>query len=180
MALVPQVVDAVRVPVIAAGGIADARGIVAALALGASAVQVGTAYLLCPEARISSLYRQALKDVKDNDTAITNVFTGRPARGIVNRLIREIGPISDVASEFPRAAASAPLRAKSEMAGSADFTTLWSGQADRLNRKLPTSELTKQLATETLERLRWLKSVASADVHGLLAKAALAGAWASN
>jgi nitronate monooxygenase len=103
MALVPQVVDAVRVPVIAAGGIADARGIVAALALGASAVQVGTAYLLCPEARISSLYRQALKDVKDNDTAITNVFTGRPARGIVNRLIREIGPISDVASEFPLA-----------------------------------------------------------------------------
>src|SRR4029077_3179490 len=92
MALVPQVVDSVRVPVIAAGGIADARGIAAALALGAAGVQIGTAYLLCPEARISPLYRQALKDAKDNETAITNVFTGRPARGIVNHFMREIGP----------------------------------------------------------------------------------------
>jgi nitronate monooxygenase len=97
IALVPQVVDAVKVPVIAAGGIADARGIVAALALGAVAVQIGTAYLHCTEARISPIYRQALKDAKDNKTAITNVFTGRPARGIVNRLMREVGPMSEVA-----------------------------------------------------------------------------------
>src|SRR5262245_31160742 len=97
MALVPQVVDAVKVPVIAAGGIADARGILAAFALGAAAVQIGTAYLRCPEAQISPLYRQALKDAKDNQTAITNVFTGRPARAIVNRLMREVGPMSDVA-----------------------------------------------------------------------------------
>jgi nitronate monooxygenase len=159
MALTPQVVDAVKVPVIAAGGIADARGIAAAFALGASAVQIGTAYLLCPEARVSPIYRQALKEAKDNETAITNVFTGRPARGIVNRLMREVGPMSDVAPEFPLAAAAlAPLRAKSEMAGSADFTPLWSGQAARLSRELPAAELTKQLATETLEKLRLLQT----------------------
>jgi len=103
MALVPQVVDAVKVPVIAARGIADARGVVAAFALGAVAVQIGTAYLHCPEAQISPIYRQALKDAKDNETAITNVFTGRPARGIVNRLMREVGPMSDLAPEFPLA-----------------------------------------------------------------------------
>src|ERR1700716_3305081 len=100
MALVPQVVDAVKVPVIAAGGIADARGIVAAFALGAAAVQIGTAYLHCPEAQISPLYRQALKGTRDNETAITNVFTGRPARAIVNRFMREVGPMSDVAPDF--------------------------------------------------------------------------------
>ena len=164
MALVPQVVDAVKVPVIAAGGIADARGIVAALALGAVGVQIGTAYLHCPEAQISSIYRQALKDAKDNETAITNVFTGRPARGIVNRLMREVGPMSDLPPEFPLAAAAlAPLRAKSEMAGSADFSPLWSGQAARLNRELPAADLTKQLAEETLEKLRFLEIMASPD-----------------
>jgi len=154
MALVPQVVDAVKVPVIAAGGIADARGIAAAFALGASAVQIGTAYLLCPEAQLSPIHRQALKDAKDNETAVTDVFTGRPARAIVNRLMREVRPMSDVTPEFPLAAAAlAPLRSKSEMTGSADFTPLWSGQAGRLNRELPAAELTKQLAAETLEKL---------------------------
>ena len=173
MALVPQVVDAAKVPIIAAGGIADARGIVAAFALGAAAVQIGTAYLLCREARLRPLYRQALKDAKDNETAVTNVFTGRPARGIVNRLMREVGPMSDVPPEFPLAAAAlAPLRTKSEMAGSDDFTPLWSGQAARLNRELPATELTKQLAAETLEKLRWLQTFASADVDSVLAQAA--------
>ena len=165
VALVPQVVDAVKVPVIAAGGIADARGIVAVFALGAAGVQMGTAYLHCPEARISPIYRQALKGAKDNKTAITNVFTGRPARGIVNRLVREVGPMSDLAPEFPFAAAAlAPLRAKSEMAGSADFTPLWSGQAARLNRELPAAELTRQLAEETLEKFRFLEIMTSPDV----------------
>jgi nitronate monooxygenase len=155
MALVPQVVDAVKVPVIAAGGIADARGILAAFALGASAVQIGTAYLHCPEAQIGPLYRKALKDAKDNETAITNVFTGRPARAIVSRLVREVGPMSAVAPEFPLAAVTlAPLRAKSEMAGSADFTPMWSGQSAHLGRALPAAELTKQLAAETFENLR--------------------------
>ena len=171
MALVPQVVDRVKVPVIAAGGIADARGIVAAFALGAVAVQIGTAYLHCPEAQISPIYRQALKNVKDNQTAITNVFTGRPARGIVNRLMLEVGPMCDVAPEFPLAAAAvAPLRAKSEMVGSADFSPLWAGQAARLNRRLPAAELTRQLAAETLEKLRFIEAMASPDV---LAQAAL-------
>jgi len=95
--------------------------------------------------------------VKDNETAITNVFTGRPARAIVNRLLREVGPMSDEAPKFPLAAATlAPLRAKSEMAGCADFTPLWSGQASRLSRELPAAELTKQLAVGALENLRLL------------------------
>jgi len=161
MALVPQVVDAVKVPVIAAGGIADARGILAAFALGAAAVQIGTAYLQCPEAHISPLHRQALKDTKDNETAITNVFTGRPARAIVNRFMREVGPMSDVAPKFPLAAATlAALRAKSEMAGSTDFTPLWSGQSARLSRELPAADLTKQLAAAALEKLKLLQTIA--------------------
>ena len=161
MSLVPQVVDAVKVPVIAAGGIADARGILAAFALGAAAVQIGTAYLHCPEAQISPPYRQALKGTRDNDTAITNVFTGRPARAIVNRFMREVGPMSDVAPEFPLAAAAlAPLRAKSEMTGSADFTPLWSGQSARLSRELPAADLTKQLAAEALKNLTLLQTKA--------------------
>jgi nitronate monooxygenase len=159
MALVPQVVDAVSVPVIAAGGIADARGILAAFALGAAAVQLGTAYLHCPEAQISALYRQALKGTRDNETAITNVFTGRPARAIENRFMREAGPMSDAAPEFPLAAATlAPLRAKAEMGGSADFTPFWSGQAARLGRELPAAELTKQLAAEAWRNLRSLQT----------------------
>jgi nitronate monooxygenase len=159
MALVPQVVDAVKVPVIAAGGIADGRGILAALALGAAAVQIGTAYLHCPEAQISPLYRQALKGSKDNHTAITNVFTGRPARAIVNRIMREVGPMSDAAPAFPLAAAPfAPLRAKAETSGSVDFSPLWSGQSARLGRDLPAADLTKQLAAEALKNLAFLRT----------------------
>src|SRR5262249_361016 len=159
MALVPQVVDAVKVPVIAAGGIGDARGILAAFALGAAAVQIGTAYLHCLEAQISPLHRQALKNAKDNATAITNVFTGRQAREIENRLMREIGPMSDLVPEFPLAAAQlAPLRAKSAMAGSTDFTPLWSGQAARLGRELSAAELTEQLAAEASRNLKLLQT----------------------
>lgn len=151
MALVPQIVDAVKVPVIAPGGIADARGIVAAFALGASGVQLGTAYLLCPEAIISPVHRQALKSLKDDGTALTNVFSGRAARGIVNRLIREVGPMSPLAPPFPLASSAvAPLRKHSEAAGSEDFAQMWSGQAGRLCRELPAAELTRQLAAETL------------------------------
>jgi nitronate monooxygenase len=153
-ALVPQVVDAVRVPVIAAGGIADARGIAAAFMLGASAVQIGTAYLFCPEAKVSSAHRDALRSAKDDGTVLTNVFTGRPARAFVNRLVREVGPLSALAPDFPLAAgAVAPLRSRSEAAGSKDFVPLWSGQAARLGRELPAGELTKRLASEALARL---------------------------
>ncbi len=157
MALVPQIVDAVDVPVIAAGGIADARGIVAALALGAAAVQIGTAYLLCPEAKTSALHRTALKTAPDGRTALTNVFTGRPARGIVNRILAEVGPLAEDAPEFPLAAgALAPLRAKAEAASSGDFSPLWSGQAGPLAREIPAGELTRTLAAEAAEHLQLL------------------------
>ncbi|MGB6310084.1 MAG: nitronate monooxygenase [Steroidobacteraceae bacterium] len=159
-ALVPQVVDAVTVPVIAAGGIADARGIVAAFALGAAAVQIGTAYLFCPEANVPRVHREALNSAADDDTLLTNVFTGRPARGIVNRIMREQGPLSSLTPQFPLAAAAlAPLKAKSEAAGSGDFTNLWSGQALCLARRsMPAAQLTKSLAREALERLAKLRA----------------------
>ncbi len=151
MALVPQVVDAVRVPVIAAGGIADGRGVAAALMLGASAVQVGTAYLFTPEARLSAFHKAALPRARDDNTALTNLFTGRPARSVINRLMREIGPMSDIAPAFPTAGgALAPIRAKAEAAGRDDFTNLWSGQAAKLARALPAGELTVQFVTEAL------------------------------
>ena len=154
-ALVPQIADAVDVPVIAAGGVADARGIVAAFALGAAAVQIGTAYLYCPEAHVPALHLRALRIVADDDTMITNVFTGRAARGIVNRVMREIGPISSDTPAFPLAVgALAPLRAAAERGDSSDFTNLWSGQAARLAREMPAGELTRLLAREALEKLR--------------------------
>jgi len=153
-ALVPQIADAVKVPVIAAGGIADARGIVAAFALGASAVQIGTAYMFTPEAKLSEPHRRALRTAADDDTVITNLFTGRPARGIINRLMRELGALSSAAPNFPLAArALAPLKAKAEQAGSRDFTNLWSGQAARLAREMPAGALTRRLGAEALSRL---------------------------
>jgi nitronate monooxygenase len=156
-ALVPQVVDAVKVPVVAAGGITDARGIAAAFALGAAGVQIGTAYLWCPEAKISALHRAALRSACDDGTVLTNLMTGRPARGFVNRVMREIGPISDVAPEFPLAAgALAPLRATAEAQGSGDFSPMWAGQAASLGRAMGAGELTKALAAEALERIRAL------------------------
>ena len=110
-ALLPQVVDAVNLPVVAAGAIADARGITAALALGAAAVQIGTAYLLTPQARISDLHRAALRAARDDGTRLTNLYTGRPARGLVTRFMREQGPLNAEAPAFPLAAsAAAPLR----------------------------------------------------------------------
>jgi nitronate monooxygenase len=148
-ALLPQIISAVKVPVIAAGGIADARAVKAALALGAAGVQVGTAYLLCREATTSALHRAALKTEAARWTAVTNVFTGRPARGIMNRLIREVGPISPLAPDFPLAAtAVAPLRAKAESLGSADFSALWAGQNVSGCKEIPAGQLTHELAAE--------------------------------
>ena len=156
-ALVPQIADKVGVPVIAAGGIGDARGIAAAFALGACGVQIGTAYLLCAEAKIAAPHRAAIKSARDDATALTNVMTGRPARGIVNRIIREIGPISNVAPEFPLAAgALAPLRARAEAVGSGDFSPMWSGQSAALGREMAAGELTMRLAAEAQDQLRRL------------------------
>lgn len=147
LALLPQIIKAVKVPVVAAGGIADARGVKAALDFGAAGVQVGTAYLLCPEATTSRVHREALCSSQSRHTALTNVFTGRPARGIVNRMIRELGPISPDAPPFPLAStASAPLRAKAEAEGSGDFSPLWSGQNATGCREIAAGQLTKDLA----------------------------------
>jgi nitronate monooxygenase len=146
-ALVPQVVRAVKVPVIATGGIADADGVAAALALGAAGVQVGTAFLLANEATTTALHRAALKAEGACHTVLTNVFTGRPARGIVNRVVREVGPMSEAAPEFPLAtAAMAPLRAKAEAQGSPDFSPLWSGQNASGCREAPAAEIVRALA----------------------------------
>ena len=146
-ALLPQIVRAVRVPVIAAGGIADARGVAAAMALGAAGVQVGTAYLLCPEATTSAVHRAALKSPAARHTALTNVFTGRPGRGIVNRIMRELGAISSAPPAFPLASTGlAPLRSRAESLGSGDFSPLWAGQNASGCREIPAAELTRELA----------------------------------
>ena len=146
-ALLPQIVRAVRVPVIAAGGIADAAGVAAARALGAAGVQVGTAYLLCPEATTSAVHRQALTADAGSDTALTNLFTGRPARGIHNRLMRELGAMRDDVPAFPLAAgALAPLRGKAEAMGRGDFSPLWAGQNTTGCRAAPAAEITRDLA----------------------------------
>lgn len=146
-ALVPQVVAAVKVPVIAAGGIADARGVAAAMALGAAGVQVGTAFLLCPEATTSAVHRAALKSEAARHTALTNLFTGRPARGIVNRIMKDLGAISSAPPEFPLAtSAIAPLRAKAEASGSGDFSPLWSGQNASGCKEAPAAQLVRELA----------------------------------
>jgi nitronate monooxygenase len=147
-ALVPQIVRAVKLPVIAAGGIADAKGVAAAMALGAAGAQVGTAYLLCPEATTSAVHRAALKSEAARHTALTNVFTGGAARGIVNRVMSALGPLSDEPPEFPLAtSAIAPLRAKAEAQGRGDFSPLWSGQNATGCREIPAAELTRSLAT---------------------------------
>ena len=147
-ALLPQIVRAVRLPVIAAGGIADARGVAAAMGLGASAVQIGTAYLLCPEATTTAIHRTALQSPAARHTALTNLFTGRPARGIVNRFMREHGPMSDLAPDFPLATtAMMPLRQKAESQGSGDFSPLWSGQNASGCQHIGAAALTRQLAS---------------------------------
>jgi len=159
IALVPQVVDAVSIPVVAAGGISDARAIGAALMLGADGVQIGTGYLLCPEATTTAAHRQALTSAGSEITAITNVFTGRPARSVLNRVMRELGPLSSTAPEFPLAAAAlGPIRAKAESMGSGDFSPLWSGQAASLARAIPAGVLTRQLAVETQAHLHAVAS----------------------
>jgi nitronate monooxygenase len=146
-ALVRQVVQAVKLPVIAAGGIADAAGVSAALALGAAGVQVGTAYMLCPEATTTALHRAALQGEGARVTTLTNVFTGRPARGIVNRAIRELGPVSTEVPAFPQAApAMGVLRARAESLGRTDFSPLWSGQNASGCQAIPAAELTRALA----------------------------------
>lgn len=146
-ALVATLAGAIDLPIIAAGGIADAGGVAAAMALGAEGVQVGSAYLLCPEARTGAVHRAALRSAAAAHTAVTNIFSGRPARGIVNRLIRELGPMSERAPAFPFAgSAIAPLRSAAEALGRDDFTPLWAGQNVSTLSDLPAGQLTAALA----------------------------------
>ncbi|MDI4237849.1 nitronate monooxygenase [Bradyrhizobium sp. Arg237L] len=156
--LVPQIADAVGAPVIAAGGIADGRGIAAALALGASGVEMGTAFLLCPEAATPPLHRDALRQARELGTVVTNVLSGRPARALVNRLIAEVGPLSDAVPDFPLPMGElAPLRAAAERNGSRDFTPLWAGQGAAMARELPAKALMQTLVKEAVERLKRIK-----------------------
>jgi nitronate monooxygenase len=146
-ALLPQIVQAVKLPVLAAGGLADAPGVAAALKLGAAGVQIGTAYLLCPESTTSAVHRAALKSGKARHTALTNLFSGGPARGILNRLMWDLGPLSRLPPPFPLASpAVAPLRARAESQGRGDFSPLWAGQNATGCKELPAADLTRELA----------------------------------
>jgi nitronate monooxygenase len=161
LALVPQIADAVGVPIIAAGGIADGRGIAAAFALGAAGVQAGTAYLFCPEAAIPPLYRDALPQARADTTVLTDVFTGRPARALSNRLTRELRPPHGMTPDFPTPMlALAPLRRMAEQQGSREFSPHWAGQAVALGREMPAEALTRALAEAALERLCRLTALA--------------------
>ena len=157
LALVPQIVDAVSIPVIAAGGIGDGRGIAAALALGASAVQLGTAFLTCPESAAHPIYRRELNEARDDQTRITHAFSGRPARGLENRYLREMTGHEGIYPDFPILnSLTGPLRKASAKQNNPDFLSLWSGQSAAMSRNLPASELIQLLVTETesvLERL---------------------------
>ncbi len=149
MALLPQIVRAVKLPVIAAGGIADAKGVSAAMLFGAAGVQIGTAYLLCPEVTTSPVHRAALKSDAARHTALTNLITGRPARGIVNRIMKELGPINAAAPAFPLAtSAIGPLRAAAESRGLGDFSPLWSGQNASSCKEVPAAQLTRELGAD--------------------------------
>ncbi|WEK44145.1 MAG: nitronate monooxygenase [Candidatus Sphingomonas colombiensis] len=156
-ALVPQVVDAVEVPVIAAGGIADARGAAAAIALGASGIQAGTAYLMTDDSNASAIHRAALAASASDDSVFTNVFSGRLARGVRNRLIDAMGPVSAATPPFPLAAAAiAPLRATAEAAGRGDYSSLWAGQGAPLAHKRHAADLTEMLGAAALAARRSL------------------------
>jgi nitronate monooxygenase len=146
-ALLPQLVEALGVPVIAAGGIAHAEGVAAARRLGAAGVQVGTAYLLCDESRATALHRKALQSPDAQHTVLTTLFSGRPARGIVNRLIRELGPRPESVPAFPLAGnAIASLRAQAEPKAIDDFSPLWAGQNVSGCQAVPAAQLTESLA----------------------------------
>jgi nitronate monooxygenase len=150
IALVPQVVDAVKLPVIASGGIMDGRGIAAALALGASAVQLGTAFLTCHESGIPDCYKRSILHAHEDQTRITRAFSGRPARGIQNRFMTEVGSDAESVLPFPlQNALTRPLRSAAAKLGRSEFLSLWAGQGVRLARRQSAAELVARLARET-------------------------------
>jgi nitronate monooxygenase len=165
MALVPQVVDAVRVPVVAAGGIMDGRGIAAALMLGASAVQLGTAFLTSPESGISGAWREALRDVRDDSTRVSRIYSGRHARGIVNEFMRKLAPVMEEIPPYPvQNALTQPIRQAAAKAGRGEYLSLWAGQAAAMGRGLPAAELFAALVRETRDVLRRAASEADTSV----------------
>ena len=162
LALVPQIVDAVRVPVVASGGIMDGRGIAAALALGASGAQLGTAFLTCEEAGVPDAYKQAIMDAREDQTRITRAFSGRPARGIVNRFMREVDapwwPQQLSILPFPlQNTLTRPLRAAAATQGRAEFLSLWAGQGVRMARRMKAADLVSTLVRETEAAIRRLQ-----------------------
>jgi nitronate monooxygenase len=160
MALVPQVVDAVSVPVIASGGIMDGRGVAAAIAPGAQAAQLGTAFLTCPEAGISAAHKRAILAANEHETRITRAFSGRPARGIVNRLMDELDRNPAAILPYPlQNALTRPLRTAAGEQGRAEYLSLWAGQGVRLARELPAATLVSQIAREAQRALRDVAAV---------------------
>lgn len=163
MALVPQVVDAVQVPVVAAGGIMDGRGIAASLMLGASGVQLGTAFLSSPESGISAAWREALSDVHDDSTRVSRIYSGRYARGIVNEFMRKLTPVANEIPPYPiQNALTQPIRQAAAKAGRTEYLSLWAGQAAAMGRGLPAAELFAALVRETQEVLQNAASIVSA------------------
>jgi len=163
LALVPQIVDAVRVPVIASGGIMDGRGIAAVLALGAAGAQLGTAFLVCSEAGVPDAYKQAVLDAHEDGTRITRAFSGRPARGIINRFMKEVDapwwPTHFGVLPFPlQNALTRPLRTAAAKQGRAEFLSLWAGQGVRMARKMSAADLVATLAQETDAAIRRLST----------------------
>jgi nitronate monooxygenase len=158
LALVPQVVDAVQVPVVASGGIMDGRGIAAVLALGAGAAQLGTAFLMCDEAGVPDVYKQAILNAREDDTRITRAFSGRAARGIVNRFMQEMDAAGEVLPFPLQNSLTRPLRTEAAAKGRAEFLSLWAGQGVRMARRLPAADLVARLVEETDAAIRRLHS----------------------
>jgi len=157
--LLPQIVDATSVPIIAAGGIANGKGIAAAFMLGAKGVQLGTAFLSCPEASVSPLWKNALSESSEKETRITKAFTGRPARGIVNRLLDEMEDKADIIPDFPTVGSVIkPLANTASKEGKNDFLSLWAGQSAPMNRNIPAKKLVELLVEETSSIFKYLKN----------------------
>ena len=154
MALVPQMVDAVRVPVIAAGGIMDGRGIAASLMLGASGAQLGTAFLTCAESEAAPVWKAALRGARDDQTRVSRVYSGKPARGLINEFILKLGPVEDEIPAYPiQNALTRPIRQAAAKANRPEFMSLWAGQAAGMSRGLPAAELVAALVKETIAAL---------------------------